>query len=101
LVCEGPIERKTGNQKVCRRSKCRNTLRAGFRLGRYYPTSDVKLPSKSADFIGPKMPLRPDRASLIRNAIQTEFFGGGKWRELVSPDGVRCHVTRLWGKEAA
>jgi hypothetical protein len=67
---------------------------------RYHLSSDGIRASKTPDFIGPKVPPKRDRASLIRNAIQTEFFGGGKWREVVSPDGVRCHVTRLWGKEA-
>jgi len=36
----------------------------------------------------------------MRNAKQVEFFGGGRWREVVSPDGVRCYVTRLWGNAA-
>jgi hypothetical protein len=39
------------------------------------------------------------RATLRRNAIQSEYFGGGKWREVISPDGVRCYVTQLWGKD--
>jgi hypothetical protein len=29
---------------------------------------------------------------------RAEYFGGGKWHEIISPDGVRCYVTRLWGK---
>ncbi len=49
---------------------------------------------------GPKNATRSDRLRLIRNAQQTEFFGGGQWREAVSPDGVRCFVTRLWGKSS-
>jgi hypothetical protein len=40
------------------------------------------------------------RARLIRNAQQAEYFGGGQWREVISPDGVRCYVTRLRGKAA-
>jgi hypothetical protein len=72
-----------------------------WRYLRPHLSSDGIRASKTPDFIGPKVPLKPDRATLIRNAIQTEFFGGSKWREVVSPDGVRCHVTRLWGKEAA
>jgi hypothetical protein len=39
------------------------------------------------------------RATSIRNANQTEYFGGGSWREVVSPDGVVCYVSRLWGKK--
>jgi hypothetical protein len=41
----------------------------------------------------------PNRATLIRNAVETEFFGGGEWRQVVSPDGVVCYVTRIWGKD--
>ena len=35
------------------------------------------------------------RSGLIPNAVPTEYFGGDKWREVISPDGVCCHVTRL------
>jgi hypothetical protein len=43
---------------------------------------------------------RLPRSKFIRNAKQTEFFGGGQWREVTSPDGVTCCVTRLWGNAA-
>jgi hypothetical protein len=48
-------------------------------------------------YTGPDRKLSRDE--LIRNARHNEYFGGGEWREVVSPDGVRCLVTRLWGKE--
>ncbi len=108
LVCEGPIERKTGNQKVCRKASCRNALRGRFGLGGYHIPRNAKLIQKVPDFIDAKWPIKGDRPSpiersersnLIRNAKQTEFFGGGEWRTVVSPDGVLCHVTRLWGKD--
>jgi hypothetical protein len=35
VVCEGPIERKREDQKVCRKSKCRSAWRAGTGFGRY------------------------------------------------------------------
>jgi hypothetical protein len=38
-------------------------------------------------------------ASAMHFAERTEFYGGGQWQEVTSPDGVRCYVTRLWGKE--
>jgi hypothetical protein len=41
------------------------------------------------------------RSSLINNAIHTEFFGGGKWERVVSPDGVVTDVTRLWPMNSA
>jgi hypothetical protein len=59
-------------------------------------------PSNSVDSTGTKI-VHPDdrlrRSDLIRNAEHAEFHGGGQWREVVSPDGVRCFVTRLWGKD--
>jgi hypothetical protein len=36
VVCEGPIERKSEHQKLCRKSKCRNALNRGLDLGRYH-----------------------------------------------------------------
>lgn len=109
VVCEAPIERKTGNQKVCRKVACRNALRGAFGLGRYHTPQNVKLTRKVPDSIDLNQPINADRRSpivvsgrsvLIRNARQAEFFGGGRWREAVSPDGVACCVTRLWGKQA-
>jgi hypothetical protein len=61
-------------------------------------------PSKSVDSTGTKIndtDDRPRHSDLIKNAQQAEFFGGGQWREVVSPDGVRCFVTRLWGDPIA
>jgi len=55
-------------------------------------------PPKSVDSTG-HTDDRLRRSDLLRNAQQVEFFGGGQWREVVSPHGVRCFVTRLWGKE--
>ena len=70
------------------------------------PHATVTRPKMNQSFQGVKRAknghARPDRiprSKLIRNAQQAEFFGGGQWREVVSPDGVRCFVTRLWGKD--
>jgi hypothetical protein len=41
----------------------------------------------------------PLRNRLVHNALQTEYFGGGAWQMVVSPDGVACYVNRMWGKE--
>jgi hypothetical protein len=65
-------------------------------------TQNGERPSKSVDSTGIKIGHADDRLrrwELIRNAQQTEFYGGGQWREIVSPDGVRYFVTRLWGKD--
>jgi hypothetical protein len=102
-VCEAPMERKNGNQKICRKALCKSALKANAGLGRYHTPKSGILIREVPDSIGSKWPLKPDRApsraTLIRNAVQTEFFGGGQWREVVSPDGVRSYVTRLWGDE--
>jgi len=61
LACEGPMERKRDDQKVCRKAKCRNAWRAGQGFGRYAVPPDAKLSSKTPDFIGSKPPAKPDR----------------------------------------
>jgi hypothetical protein len=54
LVCEGPIERKREDQKVCRKAKCYRAWRAELCIGRYLPPSSAKLASKTPDSIDPK-----------------------------------------------
>lgn len=89
-----------------RNARAHGGLRPGF--GRYLSNdpSDASIALENLDSMRVESPHkagRParscDRATLIRNAVQTEFFGGGQWREFVSTDGVPCYVTRLWGKE--
>jgi hypothetical protein len=65
LICEGPIERKREDQKVCRKAKYYRAWRTGHCIGRYLPSSSAKLASKIPDFIDPKQPLEPDRAGHI------------------------------------
>jgi hypothetical protein len=76
--------------------KTDEVLGASERSGEAAPSA-AREASKTPDFIDSKQAPKPDRATLIRNAMQAEFFGGGKWREVISPDSVRCCVTRLWG----
>jgi hypothetical protein len=52
LVCERPLERKREDQKICKKTKCRRAWRAGSGFGCYAISSNAKLASKSADFIG-------------------------------------------------
>jgi len=76
LVCEDPIERTTGNRKICKKSKCRNALAAGLGFGRYHGT-----------------PTKPNRAS--QNLERTQevpvngsVFSGSKppeWRHIAGP----------------
>jgi hypothetical protein len=84
-VCEGPMARRTERQLICGKRRCRNALRGGQSLWRYHVSSDGIRASKTNDFIDPKVPLKPDRATLIRNAIQTKFFGGDPVGFLQSP----------------
>ena len=94
------MERKRERQLICGKRKCRSALhRAEIPRG-YLPSPCVFSPLENPIKPGSKTALKPDRATLIRNAKQVEFFGGGRWREVVSPDGVRCYVNRLWGKAA-
>jgi hypothetical protein len=62
LVCEGPLQRRNKTQRVCRKSRCRNTWRARAGFGRYSPSTAVSSASKTPDFIDPKRPLKPNRA---------------------------------------
>ena len=39
------------------------------------------------------------QSRLINNAAQIEFFGGGHWQQVVSPDGVVTDVARLWPRK--
>jgi hypothetical protein len=61
MVCEGPIERKREDQKVCRKAKCRSAWRARSGFGRYHGSSDAKLASKTPGFIDSKQPPKPCR----------------------------------------
>jgi hypothetical protein len=105
-VCEGPIEQGRGQQRlICKKAKCKSVWRSKAGFGRFLTNdpSDVSIGFGKPDFVGVKSLIRTDqpsrRATLIRNAVQTEFFGGWQWREVISLDGVLSYVTRLWGEE--
>ena len=51
VICEGPIERKTEHQKLCKKAKCRNAYNRGFDLGRYGASKTVSAPLKNVDSI--------------------------------------------------
>jgi hypothetical protein len=61
LVCEQPMERKTGNQLVCGKRKCRNGLQTRADLGRYHGSISAKLMQEVPDSIDSKQLLKPDR----------------------------------------
>jgi hypothetical protein len=109
VVCECELLRGPANRKLCRKARCRADYRKFQDLYEWpesmrtaHHSQNGERPSKSIDSTGTKTNHtddRPRRSDLIRNAQQAEFFGGGQWREVVSPDGVRCFVTHLWGKD--
>jgi hypothetical protein len=65
-----------------------------------YISSNIDISMTYEDQKSGPEPKMPSRSRLINNANHNEFFGGGQWRGVVSPDGVTCYVTRLWGKES-
>jgi hypothetical protein len=78
-VCEGPIEQKRDGRRVlCKKAACRNAFSRSFAGGRYLPPSAASYPSKTPDFIGPKVALKPDRA----------------WRIIAGPALVSARVQR-------
>jgi hypothetical protein len=109
VVCECELPRGRANRKLCRKAACRADFRKFGHLYNWpkmtrtaHHSQNGERPSKSVDSAGIKIGHKDDRlprSLLIRNAEGTEFYGGGQWQEVTSPDGVRCYVTRLWGKE--
>jgi hypothetical protein len=109
VVCECELPPGPANRKLCGKAKCRAAYRKFQHLYKWLESmrtahhpQNGERPSKSVDSTGTKIVHPEDRlrrSDLIRNAEHAEFYGGGQWREVVSPDGVRCYVTRLWGKE--
>ena len=55
------MERKTENQKICGKRKCRSAFRARSDFGRYLPSSSDKHPLRNSIKSGIKMPIAADR----------------------------------------
>ena len=139
------MERKAGNQKVCRKSKCRNAWKAGLGFGRFAESTRSSSHSKQTQEVPANQsilseskpvdrPHRPWRQiagppltasqfhcailpgiamdevlrieaknkAALKTAEQAEieadgYFAEPEWREVISPDGVKCFVTR-WCK---
>ena len=126
LVCEGPLKRTREDQKVCRKARCRSAWRArryiAPQAGKLAPeTPDFigpkGLPSTTIpDGAGGSWAGGEYRRIEAKNrAALTAAVGWGtvveaavlirdndaepEWREVVSPDGVRCYVTRFRPQE--
>ena len=54
LVCEEPMERKTENQLICGKRRCRNALQGGFNGGRYHGIVIGDSPPQNINKIGGK-----------------------------------------------
>ena len=61
LICEQPMKRRTGNQRICGKRRCRNALQANNGLGRYSAPSSAILTQVRPDFIGAKQATKADR----------------------------------------
>ncbi|MFZ2079887.1 MAG: hypothetical protein WAV38_25220 [Xanthobacteraceae bacterium] len=61
LVCEAKMERKTENQLICGKRRCRNALQARQSLGRYRAPSAVIDPLKTSIKPGVKSGVATDR----------------------------------------
>ncbi len=64
LVCQEPMERKTGRQLICGRRRCRSGLRGGLDLGRYHPSSSVVSPTEKPIKPGTFLPVKTTRANI-------------------------------------
>jgi hypothetical protein len=64
LVCEAKMERRTENQLICGKRRCRNALQARQSLGRYHAPSAVKDPLKTS----------------IKPGIKTDVAANRPWR---------------------
>jgi hypothetical protein len=61
LVCEAKMERRTENQLICGKRRCRNALQARQSLGRYHASSAVIDPLKTSIKPGVKSGVATDR----------------------------------------
>jgi hypothetical protein len=97
VVCAQCGKQTARRSRYCS-DRCRNqNARQRVKTGEmdHDSQTDTNHPKKTSNING--LEARIPRSSLVNNAIQTEYFGGGRWKEVTSPDGVRCYATRLWG----
>jgi hypothetical protein len=72
-MCEAAMERKTGNQRLCGRRKCKNALRASGWFGRYF---EGKRPGGRKDVIlDARKPIKPGISSPLEPAIRYRLWG--------------------------
>jgi hypothetical protein len=96
--CGRTVTRKSRQQRYCSircKEKRRGRVRKAF-LG--VDTRATANPPKKAH-VSNELQAPESQSRLINNAAQIEFFGGGHWQQVVSPDGIATHVTRLWPRK--
>ena len=72
-MCEATMERKTGNQRLCGRRKCKNTYRASDWLGRYF---EAKRPPHRQDVIlDARNPIKPGISLPLEPTIRWRLWG--------------------------
>jgi hypothetical protein len=81
MVCEKPIERTTANRKICKRSKCRNALKAGLGFGRYHTNSTKTYQSLKNPELMREVPVPQRSASTSGTVDQANTaFAPRPWR---------------------
>jgi hypothetical protein len=94
-TCGRKVKRMSRRQRYCS-ARCQNKARWRDRTTRMARSARcTRTPPKNANELNKLQPPK-SRSRLINNAVHTEFFGGGKWERMTSPDGVVTDVTRLW-----
>jgi hypothetical protein len=73
LMCEAAVERKTGNQRLCDRRKCKNAFRASGWLGRYFEGSRGVGPQDV--ILDARNPIKPGISSPLKPAIRYRLWG--------------------------
>jgi hypothetical protein len=90
LVCEGPMERKTENQLICGKRRCRNALQGGLNGGRYHGSSSVISPLKTSIKPGVKSGVRSDRPKLWIVVAAGTPITANQYHWATVPDGPNC-----------
>jgi hypothetical protein len=112
LICEQAMERRTENQLICGKRRCRNALQARQSLGRYLLSSDGVSPLKNPIKPGIKSGLADDRAWRIvageltptqlhcatvgaKETVEASNRANARhWREANAKAEQRCSIKR-------
>jgi hypothetical protein len=111
-VCEGPIEQpKHGTRSICKKSKCRNTWKAGLGFGRYAdpqnanPAQETLVPQRSAAaskpdrpwhiVAGPELTLSQFHCAIVPDGPDCQWKGG-EYERTEAKNGalLKAHAAR-------